>query len=232
MSHFTLLVLLKEWQKVEYQLAPYSLDVKVEPYVIEERAKFIDETKKVFRRDFPDIANLPDDQFIDEMRKYGYTLDAEGNRLSTVNPKGFWDYWTVGGHYTGMLKLKTGEGVNFAKIKDIDFGINKEVYRKNIRFWELVVEGDKPKNVEEEAILKEYKTKTSEVGLLQAIFGTKENYARLESTFSTFAVLTPDGVWHDETELVDVHTWIQTYKERFIDTADPEWTAVIVDCHI
>lgn len=229
MSHYPLLALLKEGQELERLLAPYSMEIEVKPYIITTKDEFIARTKKVFRRDYPEISELPDDQFIETMKKWDYTFDESGNELSTVNPKGFWGYWTVGGHYTNMLKLKsTGECVNSAKVKDIDFGINQEAYKSNIRFWELVVEGSKPKDSAETEIVKY----ANAPGFYVSISGTKGNWAKTMSTFSTFAVLTPDGVWHDDSELVNVHTWIMTYKERFIDTADPDWIAVIVDCHI
>lgn len=57
--------------------------------------------------------------------------------------------------------------------------------------------------------------------------------------FNTFAVLFPDGTWIEMGEVLfcgmvkdgDL-SWSQTYKERIIDKADPEWTLTIVDCHI
>lgn len=57
--------------------------------------------------------------------------------------------------------------------------------------------------------------------------------------FSTFAVLLPDGTWHENGTMGwwaividEKEDWYDTYKEKFIDTANPEWTLTIVDCHI
>ncbi len=60
--------------------------------------------------------------------------------------------------------------------------------------------------------------------------------------FSTYAVITPDGEWHSSgtvgwfgvsSESKDDHDkWEREYKQRLIDTANPEWEIVIVDCHI
>lgn len=62
------------------------------------------------------------------------------------------------------------------------------------------------------------------------------------NNFNTFAVVTPDGEWHECGEMFwfgihsasseEIEEWEKNYKKRFIDTADPEWTITIVDCHI
>ena len=60
--------------------------------------------------------------------------------------------------------------------------------------------------------------------------------------FCTRAVLLPDGQWHEpgemgwwgmSSETKEEHDdWVSTYNSRFIETANPEWTITIVDCHI
>lgn len=59
----------------------------------------------------------------------------------------------------------------------------------------------------------------------------------LESSFCTFAVLTPDGKWYQQgqasNECYDEDLdWILHYKERFIDQAKPDWALTVIDCHI
>ena len=54
-------------------------------------------------------------------------------------------------------------------------------------------------------------------------------------SFSTYAVLTPDGEWHEQENtglFSSDEEWNKHYKERFIDTADPNLMLTIVDCHI
>jgi len=57
--------------------------------------------------------------------------------------------------------------------------------------------------------------------------------------FTTFAVVLPDGTWYEKGQMGwwatvsnEDDDWDKHYKERFIDTAKPEWTLTIVDCHI
>ena len=57
--------------------------------------------------------------------------------------------------------------------------------------------------------------------------------------FSSFAVLLPNGEWCEKGKMGwwgaisdEKEDWKNKYKERFIDTAKPDWTLTIVDCHI
>ena len=51
--------------------------------------------------------------------------------------------------------------------------------------------------------------------------------------FATFAVLTPDGEWEEQSEIGGLDpNWDKSYRERFIDTAHPDMILTIVDCHI
>lgn len=62
------------------------------------------------------------------------------------------------------------------------------------------------------------------------------------SWFPTYAVITPDGVWHAPGEVgwfattsaskEEEEDWFDNYNDRFIKTADPNWILSIVDCHI
>lgn len=41
--------------------------------------------------------------------------------ITHCNPDAVWDWYVVGGRWSGELKLKNGEGVDFAEVKDIDW---------------------------------------------------------------------------------------------------------------
>ena len=55
-------------------------------------------------------------------------------------------------------------------------------------------------------------------------------------------MITPDGLWHSKGNMGwwgyssesnnGAKQWYMSFKEKFIDTADPEWTLTVVDCHI
>lgn len=77
---------------------------------------------------------------------------------------------------------------------------------------------------------------------LKRKYPTEEEYKKSFTQFSTYAVLTPDGEWHepgkmgwwaisDATPEQEVE-FEKNYEEKFIKTANPEWNLTIVDCHI
>ena len=69
-----------------------------------------------------------------------------------------------------------------------------------------------------------------------------ETYIKTQETFCCHAVVTPDGIWHEPSEVgwfgctdgdpADELEWDLHFKERFIDTAEFDWVATVVDCHI
>jgi len=164
--------------------------------------------------------------------KYGYW----------ENPNAKWDWYQVGGRWSGLLKIKhrtVSNKVDSARINDIDFSLDIEKDNENIRFWELVVDGDTPKNSEEENIVKRNLYKPE---YYSNRYESKEQYAQLSAEFGTYAVITPDGRWHSKGDMgwwgassesdEEAKQWSESFKETFIDSADPEWTLTVVDCHI
>lgn len=77
---------------------------------------------------------------------------------------------------------------------------------------------------------------------LKAKYPTEEEYKKSFTQFTTYAVLMPDGEWYEPGKMgwwgISSATpeqeaeFEKNYEERFIKTADPEWTLTIVDCHI
>ena len=173
-----------------------------------------------------------------ETGRYGY--------WSVPNPK--WDWYQIGGRWHGALRAVDGElgepswcGRNVtipegrfdsAKIGDIDFSPNQEVYDRAIAEWEHNVEG----KGEDEKLKWWYST-----DYMVKHYGSKEAYAEIESTVFWRAVVTPDGEWHEVGETgwfgaymesgEEYADWARHFKERFIDPCDPEWTLTVVDCH-
>lgn len=226
-----------------------------------ERYKSMDSTKD--DEDYAQLYNAKtDEELYEAMRAYDKkfevdedpeNFDEEGNKLSTYNPNSHWDWYEMGGRYCGKLKATIGsigepslvmmstnpkqamagyaEGkFDSALVKDIDFSPDPEIYNHSKRFWEFYVEG-KP--------LLEFENPNDfwSVSLKEHYinhYGTKENYANTNAMFCTYAVVTPDGVWHERNTDDDENytIWNTNYKKDFIDTAKPDWTVTIVDCHI
>lgn len=189
-----------------------------------------------------------------------------GNLLSTYNPNSKWDWYSIGGRWRNVLltkidnedviseesledllngdnnlKKESPEGykwVDGARIKDIDFKKAmkfKNTYNNAIRFWELIVEEKTLKDEEEKPFTmyeKEYYMER---------YGTKENFAKMESIFTTWALLDETG-WHEKGKM---GWWAMNdstkdsellFLEKFTETLNkPENQnkyLIIVDCHI
>ena len=195
MSHFTLAVLTDGTKTVEELLAPYDENLEVKQYIKDTKAEIIEKAREMKEMCLKDKAegkkiskwmekyiNAETDEelyqcYIDEDETY----DADGNRLSTYNPKSKWDWWVAGGRWSDKLATTSGINCDSALVSNIIF----------------------------------------------------------PEDFSTFAVLLPNGEWFEKGEMGwfacvsnKKEDWQAKYKERFINTANPEWILTIVDCHI
>jgi len=148
------------------------------------------------------------------------------------NPNAKWDWYQIGGRWKGLLKAKNGEPRSEGLLSDMDFSPDREAAKKALDRWDQVVNGIDHGIDEYVFDSKEYFEKT---------YGSAEFYAKSESEFRTYAVITPDGKWHAKGEMGwfgcsnedadDAHAWIEHYAETFIEPyADRH--AFIVDCHI
>ena len=254
MSHFVVAVLSHTPEDVGTLLAPYCESTEDPEYLeFEEASEPMDEIRSTFEREKAPGESLED--FVS--RWYGYTynedLDAYGYRC---NPNAKWDWWSLGGRWSDMIRLKRGCHGNRgerswansdelprdgycdqAQLKDVDLSPDPKAYDAAIRFWEVVVEGSPLQDGENSAQFHTFYRR--EYYLDQ--FRTKENYARICSSFTTWALVTPDGDWHESGTMGWFGTSNATPKSRSryreflrstLANADPEMWLSIVDCHI
>ena len=222
---------------------------------------------KYVSESFPKKLTMTDEELYQEAIKHcePEELGPNGELLSTYNPDSKWDWYQVGGRYAGRIVVKDGieidepsfswgwdadsinkvisEGnkTDSAYKKDIDFSKmhrTEEDYNDAMRYWELVVEGDTPKNEDEENIIKWSFYKPE---FYVERYKDKETYAECRSSFSMWAVV-KDGVWYekgkmgmfamsDEThdEALD---WELNFYDRFIKPLSDDTLITVVDCHI
>ena len=190
--------------------------------------------------------------------------NGEWWEYSTYNPKSKWDWFEIGGRWAGSLKLnknvsKSEYGhpnfsygwdekdkkevlrngcVDSAFKKDIDFSPDKKIYKESIRFWELKVEGQEPKNDEDKEFLKRDVWK-KEYYLEK--FKTKEIFAKLQSEFTTYAIL-KDGEWLEAGQMgwfgcssatpKEQRDFKENFYDKFIKDLPDDTLLTIVDCHI
>lgn len=217
---------------------------------------------KYLEEEFPKKLNWTDEKIYQyEIQFYEEEeIGENGEVYSTYNPNSKWDWYSVGGRWLNELLVKEdveyiggeiglGAGhlldkeapkgykwTNGAKIKDICFDkMTNDAYEKAIRFWELVVEEQPLKEGEEKPFnlyKKEYLIKR---------YGNKEHYAKINSSFHTFAFVDENG-WYEKGEMhlfgLDTATkeseeiYLEKFQEYIKAEENQEKYLIIVDCHI
>jgi len=252
MSHFSVAVFTEpNGKSLEELLEPYNENIEVEPYVAMTKEEALARIAE-YEDKYPEYKTKTDEEKIRDWFGYHY-FDENGNPMTTYNPDSKWDWYSIGGRFPGKLKANNGshgEGSAFhsnpmidgefdsAMVKDIDFSLDMEEYDKAIRYWEVVVEKQSLKEDENSDDFHNWYKED----YYTDYYKDKETYAKICASCSTYAVVTPDGKWWSKGDMgwwgMSSETgdesldWDLHYKERFIDTAAPDWTVTIVDCHI
>lgn len=232
---------------IEKALEPFDENREVEPYLstpmnrVKERFEEVkaydgdDEYKIKLRNNYKD-ATL--DSFIRDYYCQDYN---DKGLLSTYNENSKWDWYVIGGRWSGCLPIKgltstedkeynffsPGDYDSVAKIKDIKFEKEltfAEIEEHTATYNKLITEGN---YLKPEYYLKKYPT--------------LESYLDEEKSFSTYALLTPDGQWHEPGEMgwfgatsatpEDEGNFKNVFRE-LISQQDEEDYFVLVDCHI
>ncbi len=245
MSHYAVAVFTKdEEQDVRDLLAPYYEGIEMEPYISMTKAELIqwgydNHSKRQLCNETVPEPKTDEEAFEFAMRFHDSdSLDEDGNLTSTYNPNSKWDWYSVGGRWGGLLTLKKEVcevygvdpedpfKVNMAMARDVDFEAMREEKLLEIASYESIFENSFYKE--------EY---------LRELYPDEETYRMMMSTFHTYAVLTPDGVWHAPGEMgwfgrstesgEESQVWARDFYKNFIQPAiDGDWGITIVDCHI
>lgn len=231
-------------------LDPFDENTEVAPYISSTRAELIEEARKEHAR-----ALTSSESYFDKLRAaeteqelyeaildwHGINddnrtqkVDADGNMLSTYNPNSKWDWWVVNGRWTDEGIPDTGIQISELLARPHD----EAEYARAYRFYELYVDG-KPCETDEDHKLIEHGWYRPEY--LKERYGSADAYATELTTFSTFAVITPDGEWHEPgpmgwfgcsgANINDEKDWYAHYKERYLEPYKDD-IFVLVDCHI
>lgn len=228
MSHFAVAVFHKNEEDIYDLLAPYDENTKVDPYIDFTKDQAIEYAKKHVKN----ADQKTEQELFDHVAQDYKDIDENGNIWTTYNPKSKWDWWVPGGRFCNFLdgRCVDEKWIEYgysARVKDIDFSQDEETYEQCLESWDTIIRGNE--SFYNPEYFKEY-------------YDGREDYARRNSNFTTMAVVTPDGEWHEVGQIGWFGTssdtpeerkdWDCNYKARFIDTADPDWILTIVDCHI
>lgn len=264
MSHYTVAVFTDDNTNLEDLLAPYDEKIEVDKYIKYSKEdiinigrkniknlmklyiKYLSNKQEYRRKHLDNINHLRFIKKVPEMNKwnsekiYKYvikqfpqeSISSDGGVYSTYNPNSKWDWYQIGGRWKNLLIINDPENesktkhVNSAKIKDIR--------------WDLMIKESENeyRKTDKEYFEKIYNTNES----YRKKYKTLENIINSICSFNTYAVLTPDGKWHEpgpmgwwgisEASIKEINRFEEKYNETFIKNANPEWTLTIVDCHI
>lgn len=155
------------------------------------------------------------------------------------NPDAKWDWYVIGGRWQNRLKVK--EGCEY-------FNLNTSIHAQDVPGWtntchvsSIDFEGMRAKKLEDltpyEKVAKEGWWKEE---YFRKMYPTEAEYIERETTFTTYAVLTPDGEWIALGEMgwwgfssdtpEEQREWDRNYHKFFEQFADCYIT--VVDCHI
>jgi hypothetical protein len=197
-----------------------------------------------YLEDFPKLLETSDEDIYNKAMHWYDPEDIteNGSVLSTYNPKSKWDWYQIGGRWSGMLKLKNSvEHVDSANMDAIDWEalhLPSSEIKKLERKYLLLTKEVEPVTEEEKEMANNLFYKP---GYYIERYGTPEAYAIANSSFHTFAIL-KDGEWFEEGEMEMFGSssetpeeglrWETDFYKTFIENLPDDEIITIVDCHI
>lgn len=211
MTHYTVLVKYESEEldpkDLDKLLEPYSEYKEVEPYKRYVEGKNLERMKKCYK-----LEKLED--LVAKIKDWSGCaggIDEKGLFYwSTYNPKSKWDWWSLGGRWSGELLLKPGTGgvegeagtfnnetgIDMAFLKDVDFEAIKERGTND--------EHENPEFVTHSVLDENGWHEPSEMGWW--------------------------GMTYNETETWE--QWCAKYHERWLSNPTDKTVIAVVDCHI
>ena len=247
--HFSVLVV---GENVGGQLQPFcELECSMDQDQIRQdpRSEFIEQfTTEELEKDFLRVKDESPEYYYEILEEFAdeyhgiSKLDDEEVWGRYTNPNSKWDWYSIGGRYTGRFKIKE----NPKYLDDIEIGepglLTESAstgHADSIRLCDIDFDGMKEEKIikleknwieANEKISKGDKTVYYIYGIKEG--DTKETYIEEHTTFSVFATL-KDGEWNEKGwEGEDENENWQEYLNNFITSLPDDTLLTIVDCHI
>ena len=107
MSHFKVMVI---GENPETQLAPFNQNLEVPRYVKYTKEELVAKGREEISKYYPERKWTDKEIYMNEV--FGYEPEDIGNNgeiYSTYNPNSKWDWYSLGGRWSGSIKLKEGK---------------------------------------------------------------------------------------------------------------------------
>jgi len=255
MSHFTVMVI---GNNPEEQLAPYDEGINMTPYVDgemsdEDKQRMIDYYKKS-GIEYPTFNQLYENKGKDWNNNEWEKRDGVWVRISTYNPKSKWDWYSLGGRWTGFLKLKKGatgqvgqpgvmtnpanEGyVDSALKKDIDFlGMMDDAAKEAGERYDLVmcIVGNTPKVIEWSSFLSRVENNEITIDDARSQYHAQPRVVLLNKNISTLGYIqSPEKYNLSKEEFIDearnnaISTFAVLKDGEWYEKGEMGWWAVV-----
>lgn len=244
MSHFTVLVVdTKNKKSVDEWMEPFYEGLekdRISDWGVQDTLKYLKDHNVDFPYDYVNETNL--EEYLAVVKNEGFDIsehDNEGNLYYFGNKDAKWDWYEIGGRWSGMLKKLDGTRCDECEVKDLDLSLDKDMYEKAKRFWEVVVDKQPLKDGERPSdFFTMYKPE-----YYTEMYGDRDNFAKSYASFNTFAMLL-DGEWYEQGKMgwFAMSDTTKESLEKFTDFMDktlrelkkthPHATVTLVDCHI
>lgn len=244
MSHFTVLVVdtnneksVDEWMEPFYEGLEKD---RMSDWTVQDVLNYFKKENVDFPYDHVDESNMA--EYLERAEELEFDTsehDNDGNLYYLGNKNAKWDWYEIGGRWSGMLKKLDGTRCDECEVKDLDLSLDKDMYEKAKRFWEVVVDKQPLKDGEyADGFTSWYKD-----SYYKDTFGDKETFAKDKASLSTLAMLL-DGEWHEQGKMGwfgmsdTTSDSLKEYTKFFNKTLEelkethPHATVTLVDCHI
>ena len=244
MSHFTVLVVDTENEKsVDEWMEPFYEGLekdRISDWGVQDTLKYLKDHNVDFPYDYVNETNL--EEYLAVVKNEGFDIsehDNEGNLYYFGNKDAKWDWYEIGGRWSGMLKKLDGTRCDECEVKDLDLSLDTKAYNEAKRFWEVVVDKQPLTDVERPSdFFTIYKPE-----YYVEMYSDRDNFAKSQASFSTFAMLL-DGKWFEQGKMGWFGTSdttsdsLKEYTKFFNKTLEelkqthPHATVTLVDYHI
>ncbi len=244
MSHFTVLVVdtnnersVDEWMEPFYEGLEKD---RMPDWTVQDVLNYFKKENVDFPYDHVDESNMA--EYLERAEELEFDTsehDDEGNLYYLGNEDAKWDWYEIGGRWSGMLKKLDGTRCDECEVKDLDLSLDKDMYEKAKRFWEVVVDKQPLKDGEyADGFTSWYKD-----SYYKDTFGDKETFAKDKASLSTLALLL-DGKWYEQGRMGwfgmsdTTSDSLKEYTKFFNKTLEelkqthPHATVTLIDCHI
>lgn len=234
--HYSVLVIAKPEDDLDSLLYLFDENRICEKHIIRTRKEIIDcekdYQKKVANGEYKLnnsnykkklLSAKTDEEFLELGKDDYFMYDEDGNEWSDRNELGRYDWYELGGRWSGYMHRKDGSECNYCEISELSTKVSKEDYDKAIRFWEVLIDKEEllPGETPPNAFYNE--------DYYKRLYEDKYDYARCTASFLTHSIVY-NGDWKEASDFGSYNQYLE-YTNDIIESVPENYIIYVVDCH-